>query len=125
MLQQPPKKKAKMTDEEKTVGKFLAKFISCNRSLLHLDLSDTGITSLMLVRLGNAINASPSLLAIHLSGNPGVLEDPVQKLAAKINATHEKAVDKQTFNQFLNDKGDRYDKTINYSNLFHQKQLAL
>ena len=101
LLQQPPKKKAKLTDEEKTVGKLLAKFISCNRSLLHLDLSDTGITSLMLVRLGNAINASPSLLAIHLSGNPGVLEDPVEKLAAKLNATHEKAVDKQTFNQFL------------------------
>ena len=74
------------------VSKQLAKFITGNRSLLHLDLSDTGLTQLILVRLGNAINASPSLLAIHLSGNPGVLDEPVKKLASKIGATYEKAI---------------------------------
>ena len=73
----------------------------------------------MLVRLGNAINASPSLLAIHLSGNPGVLDEPVKKLASKIGATYEKAICKQTFNQFLKDKADKDDKPINYSHLLY------
>ena len=76
------------------MSKLLEKFISHNRSLLHIDLSDTGLTHFMLLRLGNAMNISPSLLAIHLSGNPGITETQVKRLAAKINATYESPIEK-------------------------------
>ena len=76
------------------MSKLLEKFISHNRSLLHIDLSDTGLTHFMLLRLGNAMNISPSLLAIHLSGNPGITEAQVKRLAAKINATYESPIEK-------------------------------
>ena len=55
----------------------------------------------MMTKLARAINTSASLLSIHLGGNPGVRDEPVQKLALAIAATHEKPLTHQTFSQFL------------------------
>ena len=77
----------------------------------------------MLKHLGKAINTSASLLSIHLSGNPGVRDEPVKKLAAIISATHEKQLAYKTFDQFLCDKMKKETQPINYANMFHLKHL--
>ena len=43
-------------------------------------------------KLAKAINISQSLLSIHLSGNPGVKDEVVQKLSNAMKATYEKPV---------------------------------
>jgi len=53
------------------MAKF-TKLIKYNKNLLHLDLSSTGLTEQMLRTIGASLNRSKSVLALHLSGNPGV-----------------------------------------------------
>jgi len=53
------------------MAKF-TKMIKYNKNIIHLDLSSTGLTELMLRTIGCALRRSKSLLALHLSGNPGV-----------------------------------------------------
>jgi hypothetical protein len=42
---------------------------------MHLDLSNTGLTSKMMYRVVKAIKSSQSLMGVHLSGNEGLNED--------------------------------------------------
>lgn len=113
-----------MTEMERSVASYLQKFISNSQNLIHLDLSDTGLTAKMLKRIGQAINSSASLLSIHLSGNPGVTREHTEKLRSTIAATYETALSHQTFSQFLPDGAQhKEDKQVNYSQLFHLKQL--
>ena len=52
----------------------LSNFIKYNKNLLHLDLSNTGMTEDMLWNIGTAMRRSRSMVALHLSGNPGVTQ---------------------------------------------------
>ena len=47
-------------------------FIKRNRSLLHLDLSETNLTEFMLWNIGSSLSRAKSLISIHLSGNQGI-----------------------------------------------------
>jgi len=62
----------------------LSKFIKYNKNLLHLDLSSTGLTENMLWQLGTALRRAKSLLAIHLSDNPGVTKVAKEYLFSRI-----------------------------------------
>lgn len=46
-----------------------------NLKLQHLNLSYTGMSQYMLLQFGPALRRSRSLLALHLSGNPGLSQD--------------------------------------------------
>jgi len=50
----------------------LCEFIKHNPKLLHLDLSYTGLTKLMLIEFGPALRKSKSMITLHLTGNPGI-----------------------------------------------------
>jgi Ran GTPase-activating protein (RanGAP) involved in mRNA processing and transport len=50
----------------------LQNFISQNTKLMHLDLSDTGLSEDMILEIVKAVNYSANLIALHLSGNPGL-----------------------------------------------------
>ncbi|CDW89852.1 UNKNOWN [Stylonychia lemnae] len=49
----------------------ISNFIKYNKNLLHIDLSNTGMTEDMLWNLGTAMRRSRSMVSMHLSGNPG------------------------------------------------------
>eukprot|EP00347_Sterkiella_histriomuscorum_P014450 403360819 len=67
-------KNTKSTDVNTKIMISLSNFIKYNKNLLHLDISNTGMTQPMLWSLGTALRRSRSLVSIHLSGNPGVTE---------------------------------------------------
>lgn len=67
---------AEMNDiYEMEVAQNLCKFIKYNQNLLHVDLSNTGLTKRMLIEFGGALRKARSLICLHLSGNPGLLGD--------------------------------------------------
>ena len=73
--------------EEITVN--LETIIKQSRELMHLDLSNTGLTSGMMYRVVKAIKSSQSLMGVHLSGNEGLNEEFINKAEKKLQATKE------------------------------------
>ena len=65
-------KRAELYEHNSKVSLLLAKFIKRNKSLMHLDLTSTQMTEIMLWTVGKALSRAPSLQGIHLSGNPGI-----------------------------------------------------
>jgi len=65
-------KQAELYDHNIKVSLFLAKFIKRNKSLMHLDLTSTQMTEIMLCTFGKVLSRAPSLQGIHLSGNRGI-----------------------------------------------------
>jgi hypothetical protein len=51
---------------------------------LHLDLTCTGLSNLIIRELGSCLRRAGSLLSIHLSGNPGLTEENCEYLANRI-----------------------------------------
>jgi hypothetical protein len=47
-------------------------FIKYNKTLIHFDLSSTGLNEGMVMHIGTALRRAKSLVSMHLSGNPGV-----------------------------------------------------
>jgi len=70
-----------------------------NQNLLHLELSDTGLTKDVITGLIKPIHESTSLISVHLSGNPGLTPDMQQEILCKLNATYEKPLYLKTFQQ--------------------------
>ena len=64
-----------MTENAESVLAYLSKFIKRNMRLIHVDLTNTGLSEKMLYAFGPALRRAKSLRSIHLSGNPG-LSDP-------------------------------------------------
>jgi hypothetical protein len=58
---------------------LLGRLIKFNKKFLHLDLTGCGMTSFMISHLGKQLKRSRSLVAIHLSSNPGVVEEDNRK----------------------------------------------
>jgi hypothetical protein len=54
--------------------------------LVHIDLTCTGLTDHVVYELGRAIRRSVSLMAIHLSGNPGLSTENKEYLHKRIHA---------------------------------------
>ena len=66
--------------EQSELVQMLGHTIKHNKELLHLDLSCTGLPSLVIKELGACLKRSPSLLAIHLSDNPGLTKENLEYL---------------------------------------------
>lgn len=64
-------KEVKFTDFTTTVIQNLQQLIKRNKKLQHLDLTGTGLTEFMMLKIGDAIARAKSLLSIHLCSNPG------------------------------------------------------
>ena len=54
---------------------LLSSFIKMNKRLVHLDLSNCGMSYVMLEQFGKTLKRAKGLRAIHLSGNPGLQGD--------------------------------------------------
>lgn len=54
---------------------YLSRLIKFNMKLGHVDLTCTGLTKYVIYELGRTFARSRALLAVHLSGNPGLSDD--------------------------------------------------
>ena len=52
--------------EQTRVANHLSRLVKYNRNLLHLDLTATGLTELMVQILVNSIRKAPTILSVHL-----------------------------------------------------------
>ena len=80
----------KYTEKEQLeIVALLGKQIKHNRQLLHLDLTSTGLSALVIKELGTCLRRARSLLSIHLSGNAGLTKKNqdylVQRLKTRPN----------------------------------------
>jgi len=63
----------------------VTRFIKYDRSLLHLDLSQTGLNQLCIKIIGISLRRARSLLSLHLSENPGITSDLKSLLFERIH----------------------------------------
>ena len=89
-----------MTVEEDILADHL-KLIIKGQAMQHVDLSDCGLTEGILLTIGKAICISNSLLAVHLSGNPGLKDHTMRRLQAQLNATYETPLLPKTFKPLI------------------------
>ena len=66
--QEELQKKKRLVDDEK-FAVCVENLIKGNKSLLHLDMSNMGLSEMVLIRIVKALRTSESLLGLHLSGN--------------------------------------------------------
>ena len=55
--------------DEKEVTEMIGKIIKHNKSLIHLNLEQTGLSSYIVSYLGSYLRRAGSALSVHLSGN--------------------------------------------------------
>lgn len=72
-----------------------------NCKLQHLDLSECGLTSEMMIAIVKAVQYSVMLLGLHFSGNPGLNEPTFTKILKKMNATYEKQLPLNSFTEYV------------------------
>jgi len=93
---QRPKKKL-FNENEKKVVDLLQLMLSSNSNLMHLDLSECGLSADMLLEISRSIKFSMSLIAVHLSGNPGLTQYVKNKIIQRLSASYEKQHNMNSF----------------------------
>lgn len=72
--------------EEREIIDELGQLIKHNGKLLHLNLTQTALTKPMLMAIAGVMRRAKSLLALHLTGNPGVDDDLKKQMHEKVVA---------------------------------------
>ena len=80
----------------------LVDLISKTVKLIHIDLSECGLSELICRSLLKPIRNSVTLIGVHLSGNPGMNADVEHMYVSKLNATYEPPLKLDSFQQALN-----------------------
>jgi hypothetical protein len=71
-------------EHEMQILELLGRLIKFNKKFVHFDLTSTGLTHFMIKSLAKQLRRSQALVAIHLSGNPGLAEDNIDFLRHRI-----------------------------------------
>lgn len=72
----------------------MTKVIKHNRQLIHLDLTSTGLNESVVKEVGTSLRRATSLLAIHLSGNPGMSAYNLEFLPRRIRVRPNENMDR-------------------------------
>ena len=75
---------------------YLTRFIKHNTSLLHVNLDNTWLTEKMLWELCTCLRRAPSLISLHVSGNPGLNDEFKKQVARRIKCRPARAERKVT-----------------------------
>lgn len=62
----------KISDQARVCIENLCQFVQKNKNLIHVDLSNTGLSEKQMWFFGRALRRSKSIRCLHLSGNPGI-----------------------------------------------------
>lgn len=102
-----------LTDSAQHAIDQLCKFIKRNKSLLHLDLSHTGLSEKQLWHFGAALRRSKSLRALHLTGN-AITDRLIDYLVERAHAhkvEHQNFIDFRRLPSTLKFRGERTEPT--------------
>jgi len=80
--------------EQIEIVHLIGKAIKHNKQLIHLDLTATGLTTLIVRDLGTILRRAGSLLAIHFSGNPGLSQEIADFLHTRIRQRPREDIEK-------------------------------
>ena len=72
-----------LTSNAQFVVDCICTIIKYNPNLIHLDLSNTGLTEPMMWHFGQALRRAKSLRSIHLCGNVGITDELVEYLTKR------------------------------------------
>lgn len=72
---EPTEKKGNLDDMHTHAIAKITRFIKYNKCLLHCDLSNTGLSEHAMRAIGASLKRGRSILALHLSGNPGINQE--------------------------------------------------
>ena len=86
--------------------KNLERFIKRNKSLVHLDLSNTNLTELMLWRIGSALCRAKSLVSIHFTNCQGITPALKRQLFKRTHSR--KAIEKKLRSDEMFEVTDEY-----------------
>lgn len=102
----PAKPEEDIFDYEKEVIELLSLMFQSNQTLTHFDLSNCGLTEDIIYEILTYIKSSPTLVSIHLSNNPGITRDSVNKFASILDC----AVDeKKEYNIYFEEADQKKD----------------
>mmetsp|Transcript_33923 Transcript_33923/g.52238 ORF Transcript_33923/g.52238 Transcript_33923/m.52238 type:complete len:176 (+) Transcript_33923:195-722(+) len=87
----------KLNEHAKFAIECICSFLRRNINLIHLDLSNTGLSEKQLWYFGRALRRTKSLRAIHLNGNPGITSRLLEYLRWRAHCQPE---DKENFIDF-------------------------
>ena len=73
-----------------------------------MDMSDCGLTEAMIMMLVENLDDNPSLLSLHLTGNPGLKDPVIEEIQKKLKATYETPILKQTFKPLIRLYDNKY-----------------
>ena len=88
----------KEDNNDNEISESLKKLLTQNQKLLHLDLSDLGLSEKVLLDLVVSIQKSKSLVGLHLTGNSGLTEAVYQAIVTGLSATYEEPLVFDSFN---------------------------
>ena len=66
------------------VNLMLGKIIKHSKTILHMNLTGTGLSEGVIFEMGNSLRRARSLLCLHLSGNPGLTSENFEYLNTRI-----------------------------------------
>ena len=75
---------------------MLGKIIKHSKTLQHIDLTGTGLSSQVIHSMGTALRRSRSILVIHLSGNPGLNLTNMEYLTQRIRCRPNEDIERYT-----------------------------
>ena len=96
--------------EELKLAVYTTTAIKRNKKLMHLDLSCTGLSPLIVKEIGNAMRRARSLLSIHLSDNPGLTKANLEYLPARLKFRPNE--DMQRFHRIQSFLKDKYEADL-------------
>ena len=80
--------------EQLRVAESLSKAIKRNKHLLHFDLTSTGLPALVIKEIGLSMKRAGSLLAIHLTDNPGLTPENLELVPKTIKCRPVEDIDR-------------------------------
>lgn len=71
--------------EQAEISNLLGQQIKRNKNLQHFDLTSTGLSALIIKDMGSYLRRATACLVVHLSDNPGLTNENIEYLPARIH----------------------------------------
>lgn len=78
------------------VNEMLGKIIKHSKTIIHMNLTGTGLSSGVIYEMGNCLRRARSLLCLHLSGNPGLTQENFEYLGDRIRGRAREDIERFT-----------------------------
>lgn len=78
------------------INQMLGKIIKHSRTMIHMNLTGTGLSAGVIYEIGTCLRRARSVLVIHLSGNPGLTAENMDYLSDRVKCRPREDVERFT-----------------------------